>query len=430
MAKVGILDLGSGYLKVVIAEGDNITPTILAAQHFRSKGVNKGAIVKTSLARKVLKEALEQIENLIGDNLKTYHVLISHPAIKSENVKVRLPLGENPVEITEEHLNRLQSEAFNKAKENGYTVIHTLPKYFLLDGEKYYEPLGLWASNLEAEYHIIKLPVSVEKNIHRLLVSVGYKPGKILFPSLMAYKVVLDEDEAELNSLIIDIGYTTSGFLYVKEGAPTESGVVDVGLKNVIEAIAKYYKVPSKEIENLIENYGLENLLTENEQSMVVTIKPREDRQVEVNLVEFTQLLAEQIGYLLEKVLLEVYKKGINLDKDLDRFIFVGGFANIKGLKLFLESLLEKEIRIGKPSTVDSMEPDVDSPLYTPAIGATVYLEQYAEEESFYDLFGLPEKEQSIDLPPIVEPELNEEEKPKGFFKRIIASIKRLFSED
>ncbi len=435
MARLGILDLGSGYLKVVIADNGENPPTVIAAQQFRSKGINKGVIVKNSLARKVIKEALKQMENLDGDDIKTYHILLSHPATKVENIKVNLQLGENPVDINEEHLTRLEKEVVTKAKENGYEIIHIVPKFFYLDGEKYFEPLGLWASRIEGEYFVVKIPSPVVKNTERLLTSIGYKAGKIVFPPLAAAQFLLNEDEEEINTLIIDIGYTTSSFLYIKEGSPTEGGVIGLGVKNIVENLAKHYRIPSiKEIERLIEEHGFEYLLTESDE-VTETIKIREDYQVVVKLSEFVQLFAEQLSTILESILLEAYKKGINLDKDVDTFTFVGGFAAIKGLKPLIESILEKEVIIAKPISIDSLEPYIDSPIFTSAIGALLLMEQMEDRlESFSDYFGIPEDREDnltdVFVNRTIYEEPLEQEEKKGFFKRLITSIKRLISED
>ena len=435
MAKLGVLDLGSGYLKIVIADGDENPPTVLAAQQFRSKGINKGVIVKTSLARKVLKEALKQMENLEGDELKIYYILLSHPATKTENIKVNLQLGENPVDINEEHLTRLEKEVISKAKENGYEIIHIVPKFFYLDGEKYFEPLGLWASRIEGEYFVVKIPSSVVRNTERLLTSIGYKVGKLIFPPLAASQLLLNDEEEEINILIVDIGYTTSSFLYIKDGSPTEAGVIGLGVRNIAENLAKHYRIPSlKEIERLMEEYGFEYLLTEGEE-ITETVKIREDYQVSIKLSEFVQLFAEQLSTILESILLEAYKKGINLDRDIDSFVFVGGFAAIKGLKPLIEGILEKEVIVAKPVSIDSMEPNMDSPIFTPAVGALLLIDQLEDKfESFSDYFGIPEEKEETYKEVLISREIYEEpsevEEKKGFFKRLITSIKRLISED
>jgi len=433
MEKLGVLDLGSGFLKVVIADVEDTQPTIVAAQNIRSKGIRKGIIVKNSLARKVVKEALSQTESLAGQKLNGYYILLSHPGIKSQNIKVSLKLSEEPIEINEKHLEELKNEAIKEIKEAGYEIIHVIPKYFLLDGEKYFEPLGLWASNIEGEYHIVKVPTQAVKNVEKLLITIGYKPLGILFPPLMASELFTSEEDSENNALLVDLGYTTTGFLLINEDIPTESGVIGEGIKNIAENIAKKFNLPTKEAEKLIEEVGLKALFKEEEEAETISIKLREGKEISINLGEFTHTLTEQIGILLEKVFMELLNRNINLDSAVEKFIFVGGFAGLEGLKPLLESILEKEVQIGIPTNVDTMESNIDAPFYSPAVGAVLFLDRYREQkETLEDLFGLP-KEINNEFPPEVSPSVEnipEEKATKGFLGKLIASIKRIFSED
>jgi len=432
MEKLGVLDLGSGFLKVVIADVEDTQPTIVAAQNYRSKGIRRGVIVKNSLARKIVKEALQHTESLTGEKLGGYYILLSHPGIKSQNVKVSLKIAEEPIEVNERHLEELKNEVRKLVEESGYKVIHIVPKYFLLDGEKYFEPLGLWASKIEGEYHIIKIPTQAVKNVEKLLITVGYKPLGVLFPPLMAAELFVPDEDTETNALLVDLGYTTTGFLLLKEDKPTQSGVINMGIRNIAEHIAQRFNLPIKEAEKLVEEVGLQNLFNEEGELTSISVKLREGKEVTISLEEFTHSLTEQIGILLEKVLVELLNRGVNLDRDIERFIFVGGLAGLDGLKLVLESILEKEVQIGIPTNVDAMVTNIDAPFYSPAVGAILFLDRYKEQdENLEALFGLP-KNIDNEFPPEVSPAVEEvqEKEAKGFFGKLIASIKRIFSED
>ena len=123
---VGIVDIGSGYLKGVVSpledsvfdeleETPQLTTTPLKKP---SKGIERGTIIKVSQAKKVIREFLKLLADSENADIEELYLLLTHPKIKSQNINVELNLieenpfageeeGEQLVQITEEHLQKL-----------------------------------------------------------------------------------------------------------------------------------------------------------------------------------------------------------------------------------------------------------------------------------------------------------------------------------
>jgi cell division ATPase FtsA len=140
------------------------------------------------------------------------------------------------------------------------------------------------------------------------------------------------------------------------------------------------------------------------------------------------QLMSEIFGFILE----ELYRKGVNLEEDIDEIVLIGGGAHLNGIKDFVKSL-GFPVRLGIPKNISSIHDKAMDPQFAQAVGVAVYLSQQKELPSseglpfgsaLEDLFS--SKEEDVNLPELVE----EEEKPKGFFGRLLAKIKSIFSGD
>ena len=76
------IDIGSDSIKVVVCELHNNKLNLLATSSVKSKGIKKGLIVNADDAQASIKEAMEEIESLLG--IKINKVIASVPANNAE----------------------------------------------------------------------------------------------------------------------------------------------------------------------------------------------------------------------------------------------------------------------------------------------------------------------------------------------------------
>ena len=429
--KIGVLDFGSGTVKALIAEIEDDFVNILGFGEEKAKGIERGVAVKISAARKAIKNAIKLAESSAGESVSSYYVLVSHPQIKSSNEKTALEISSTPVDIEEYHLEKLKEEIKKSAQESGYEIIHVIPRYFILDGDKYYEPLGLVASKIEAEYHIVKLPTIAYRNVEKSINALRYKVNRILFPAYSASLAVLDEDDLESNILLLDLGHTTTGYLLYKEGSPYISGVIDRGGKNITEDLAQVFFIPLSEAERIkIENgYALAELVPEDEE---VAVQDKEGNTISVKSRDIAYIVEDNLRNIVSDVLEALYKKGVDIENEIDEIVLVGGGAQTKGIKELFEELLPYKVRIGKPRDIATFHEKILSPSYAPLLGAVELIRLNREYEEKENPFILPKEEDKEIFPEelgFVAPKEAEKE-PKGLFGKIVAFFKNIFSED
>jgi len=427
--KVGVIDIGSGTVKVLIAEVDEDFVNILGFGEEKAKGIEKGVVVKVSAARRAIKNAIKLAESAAGEGLGSYYLMISHPQIKAENDKVSLEISQTPVDIETYHIERLKEEVKKIAQEEGFEIIHVIPRYFVLDGDKYYEPVGLIASKIEAEYHVIKLPLIASRNIEKTVNSLQYKANRIFFPAYTASHSVLDEEDLENNILLVDLGCTTTGYVFFKEGSPFFSGVIPKGGRNITEDLAAAFYIPISEAERLkVENgYALASLVPEEEE---IAVQDKEGNTITVKAKDVAYVVEENLRSTVSDILEALYSKGVDIERDIDEVVLVGGGSQLKGIKEFFEELLPFRVRIGKPKDITVFNERILSGAYAPVLGAVEFLRKTGKLSlAENNPFALPPEEKE-ELPPEADGFSEEREKKKGFFGKIVAFFKNIFSED
>ena len=80
------VDIGTDTTKVVVAELYKGKLNLLAASSIKSNGIKKGLITDVDLAAKTLKKAINEVEEMLGLDIKK--VLISVPSYFADFVKV------------------------------------------------------------------------------------------------------------------------------------------------------------------------------------------------------------------------------------------------------------------------------------------------------------------------------------------------------
>ena len=72
------VDIGSDSIKVVVCELFQNKINLLAASSFKSKGIKKGLITDVELASITIKQAINEVENIL--NLRINKVIVSVPS--------------------------------------------------------------------------------------------------------------------------------------------------------------------------------------------------------------------------------------------------------------------------------------------------------------------------------------------------------------
>jgi cell division protein FtsA len=179
-----------------------------------TKGLQKGKVMDIKDLSETIKEAFDRLKESTNMDIRNLYVSVSGDYVKYLDAegKVTLSSEGKSTEIKQDHINQVLEDAKNSVlKQTGledYEIIHTIPKFFLIDNnsEHYKLPLMFSGTKLSGEITTILAQKSVLQNIAKCFDINGYKVDSFVLASYASALAVLTEQERELGCIMIDIG--------------------------------------------------------------------------------------------------------------------------------------------------------------------------------------------------------------------------------
>lgn len=376
MKRIAALDIGSSKVVYVIGERDSYNDIhIIGVGEVRSRGIYKGAINNLSEAKVSILEALKEAEEMAGVKVRDVIFNVSgsslkNNTIKSQNEKETITISPNPVEIEEAHISRLIERCITKSREDGYEIVYYTPRKFVLDEQgEVKNPLGLVGSKLSTEVHIVKVSSTLVRNLEKAIRESGLNPISRVISAIASANATLTEDEKEDGVLLLDIGGGLTDYTLFIEGTPAVTGVVPFGGNNITKDLSYYLKIDNEEAEKIKIEYG--NAFVNNvREDEVIKIKPRgEDREIPIQRKDIADVIQCRLEEILEKVLRDLERKGVNLNLINAGVVVTGGTANMPGIKDVVEHVFGLPARIGIPQDIIGLREKIENPKYATVAG-------------------------------------------------------------
>ena len=189
------IDIGSTKICAIIAQiNDDKSISVTGAGTTKAQGLKKGSITNIELASKSIKAAVSDAKRVSGSDVRTAIVSISGAYTKSLNSNgiVNIPNKE----ISFKEIERvMHTSLYNANIPNEYEVLHALPFNFKVDDQDFIEdPLGMNASRLEVETHIITTQKSNLNNLRKAVRSAGVEVDNVILNGYASSIAILNED--------------------------------------------------------------------------------------------------------------------------------------------------------------------------------------------------------------------------------------------
>jgi len=352
----------------------------------QSLGVHRGVVNNITQTIQSIKIAVDEAQSRSGIEVKEVAVGIAGQHIRSLQHSDYIT-RENPDEVINDNdIDKLIDQVYKLVMLPGEEIIHVLPQDFKVDGQsEIKEPIGMYGSRLEANFHIVVGQVSSIRNIGKCIKSSGLEMGDITLEPLASSDAVLSNEEKEAGVALIDIGGGTTDVAIFKDGIIKHTAVIPFGGNVITEDIKEGCSIIGNQAEQLKIKFG-SAWPGENKDSEIVSIPGLRGRDPkEISLKTLSKIINARVVEIIEQAYLEIKNYGHEDSKKklIAGIVLTGGGSQLRHLKQLTEYVTGMDTRIGFPGEHLAGDSDEYNPIYSTAVGLLMKaIENNTEDEN------------------------------------------------
>lgn len=336
------IDIGTYSIKFVVGEYFNNKFYVLASHTVKSKGIKKGLIVEPNLVIDCIKEGINEINEMLGIQIKKVIVNIPDYNVKFTEVAGSSNILENNT-VTSEDISRVIKDSIYNKLEDNYELVTMVPIEYYIDEEVIIgKPLGKNGQKLEIKGIMISTPKKNIYSVLSVLEGAGLEVIDIVVNGLSSYYEVKDEKLDKQDGAIINLGHETVTISIFENGKLVNNETLQIGGINVEKDLAYVFGVSVFDGRILKEKFASShkrfcqlNEIYEVKNTIGETIKLN---QLEVSGVAMSRMVE----------ILNLAKKQIRLltSNEINYIVLTGGLTEFKSFKNLAYEIFGKDVII------------------------------------------------------------------------------------
>ncbi len=369
------LDIGTTKIVAMIGkENEYGKLEILGIGRAKSLGVARGVVNNITLTINSIQQAVAEAENNSGYKINDVVVGIAGQHIRSIQHSDYISRPNAEEVIAEEDIDLLIEQVHKLTVLPGEEIIHVLPQEYKINGyEVTNEPIGMYGSRLESNFHVVVGQAASIRNAGRCIKSAGLELSGLTLEPLASSDAVLSQEEKEAGVALIDIGGGTTDLAIFKNGIIRHTAVIPFGGNVITDDIKEGCSIIEKQAELLKIKFG-SAWPGENKDNEIVSIPGLRGREPkEISLKNLSKIIHARVVEIIQQVFNEIKAYGYEEPKKklICGIVLTGGGAELKHIKQLVEYITGMDTRIGYPNEylAGDSSTDLSSPVYATAVG-------------------------------------------------------------
>ncbi|MCA9332713.1 cell division protein FtsA [Candidatus Saccharibacteria bacterium] len=362
------LDIGTSTVRCVVGMQDQEDPSKLSIIGHGSApniGMRKGVIVHIEDVADAVSHAVTEAERVSGVHIKNATVNVNGSHVVGMNSKGVIAISAANREITDDDRIRVEEAATIIQMPPNREIIQVFAKNYRLDGQdNIKDPVGMQGVRLEVDTHILTAATPNLRNLDLVLEKSHVNATHHTVSSLAAAEAVLNRQQKESGTLVLDIGAGTTNMIIIEDGEVQHIAVIPIGGINVTNDLAIGLRTDLDVAELVKINHA-----TVDKKPVKNFVRVEHDGKThQFDGTEIKMITEARVEELLELVDKELKK--INKSRKLPGgVVLVGGTAKLPGLAEFTKEKLELAARVGKLQPLNGLLDTVQDSEYVAAVG-------------------------------------------------------------
>ncbi|MDG2187378.1 MAG: cell division protein FtsA [Hyphomicrobiales bacterium] len=379
------IDIGSDKIlclivRNIISENNKYSFDILGIGHNRSMGFESGIITDPAALELAIRTSIQAAEEMSSLTVDKIVVNISSEAIESNLYEISVPIKDTQVSKKDIETAFMIAEEQNVSDDK--VIIETMPLGFSIDGVRSIEdPVGMYGKKLDINISVITCKRSIVQNLNNVIENAHAKISKIIISPFASAIATLSSDEANLGTILIDMGAGTTSYSVFSDGIFKYAGVSPIGGNYITKDIARTLSIPIVEAEKLKILYG--GVLTNSyDNGDLLNMKMVGYEGSDGNDIQISKSIIAEISRTRA---LDIFQKVrdnlINVSESLihnKRIVLTGGGSQLIGIDDLAGEVFNSPIRRAVPQ-ISSEIFDISDPIFSNVIG----LLTYSQNETF-----------------------------------------------
>ena len=362
------LDIGTSTVRCVIGmleEGGKLA--IIGQGSAPNIGMRKGAIVHIDDVIESVVQAVTEAERLSGVQVHRATVNINGSHVVGMNSKGVIAISTANREITTEDRLRVEEAATIVKLPPNREIIQVFAKNYRLDGQdNIKDPVGMRGVRLEVDTHIVTAATPNMRSLDIVLDKAHVQASHHTVSSLAAAEAVLNRQQKEAGTILLDIGAGTTNLAVIEDGEVQHVAVIPVGGIHITNDLAIGLKTDL----DVAEAVKLQHAsLGKGKKSVAKVTVNGVDHSFDNEEVQMiTEARVEDLLEYVDKELKKIQRS----QKLPGGVVITGGSSKLPGLAAFTKEKLQLAARIGKLEAVSGLVETVEDPSYYTAVGLVI----------------------------------------------------------
>lgn len=246
-----IFDIGNWYIKWTLISQEEGKHIVLVKDIVKTKGMRKGKVLDHNECLDSIKQIMQTFFKKLGaDFVDEVYLTISHPDMLvtrfSEQKRI---MSDKIINDDVDHLMKIVAEI---AQQPNYEIIKLLPVHWIVDEQLIVaDPIAMEGKKLELVADVFAIPKSFYTSLIELFDKLTVNIADITPNIVVASELLLDFDQKDLGTLLIDIWYNQTSYVVYENWYPLIYWVVPMWWEDVTKDISIWLQVDIKQAETI-----------------------------------------------------------------------------------------------------------------------------------------------------------------------------------